>query len=58
MGQLKLAEAVDPVCGMTVMPNASTPHAEHDDVAYYFCCSGCHRAFTDNPAAYVKAATR
>jgi xanthine dehydrogenase accessory factor len=58
MRQLKLAEAVDPVCGMTVTPNASTLHVEHDGVTYYFCCSGCHRAFSDNPSAYVKAATR
>ena len=58
MRQLKLAEAVDPVCGMTVTPNASTLHLEHDGVTYYFCCSGCHRAFSDNPHKYVKAATR
>ena len=58
MRQLKLAEAVDPVCGMTVTPNASTLHLEHDAVTYYFCCSGCHRAFSDNPHAYIKAATR
>ncbi len=51
MRQLKLAEAVDPVCGMTVTPNASTLHVEHDGVTYYFCCSGCHRAFSDNPHA-------
>jgi len=58
MRQLKLAEAVDPVCGMTVTPNASTLHVEHDGVTYHFCCSGCHRAFSDNPHGYVKAATR
>jgi xanthine dehydrogenase accessory factor len=53
--QLKLAEAVDPVCGMTVTPSASAPSAVHDGATYYFCCAGCHRAFTDNPSAYVKA---
>ena len=58
MRQLKLAEAVDPVCGMTVAPNASTLHVEHDSVTYYFCCSGCHRAFSDNPHSFIKAATR
>jgi xanthine dehydrogenase accessory factor len=58
MRPLKLAEAVDPVCGMTVTPNASTLHYEHAGVTYFFCCSGCHRAFTDNPSKYVKAATR
>jgi xanthine dehydrogenase accessory factor len=55
---LQLAEALDPVCGMKVVPNASTLHFEHDRVTYYFCCSGCHRAFSDNPRAYVKAVTR
>jgi len=55
MRQLKLAEAVDPVCGMTVTPNASTLHLEHDSVTYYFCCSGCHRAFSDNPHAYTES---
>ena len=58
MPQLKMTEAVDPVCGMTVMPNASTLHLEHDGVTYYFCCSGCHRAFSETPQKYVKAATR
>jgi len=58
MRQLKLAEAIDPVCRMTVTPNASTLHVEHDGVTYYFCCAGCHRAFSDNPHSYMKAATR
>ena len=56
--QLKLAEAVDPVCGMTVTPNASAMHVEHDGVTYYFCCAGCRRAFSENPDAYVKAVLR
>jgi xanthine dehydrogenase accessory factor len=58
MRQLKLAEAVDPVCGMTVVPNAGALHLEHDGVTYYFCCAGCHRAFSDNPHAYTKAVPR
>jgi xanthine dehydrogenase accessory factor len=55
---LKLAEAVDPVCGMTVTPNASARPLDHDGVTYYFCCAGCHRAFSDNPDAFVKAVHR
>ncbi len=55
---LTLAEAVDPVCGMTVTPNASAMPLEHDGVTYYFCCAGCHRAFSETPQKYVKAATR
>jgi xanthine dehydrogenase accessory factor len=53
--QLALAEAVDPVCGMTVQLGASAMPLEHDGVTYYFCCAGCHRAFEENPDAYAKA---
>jgi xanthine dehydrogenase accessory factor len=49
---LKLAEAVDPVCGMTVMAGASAMTAEHDGVTYYFCCAGCRQKFSQNPGAY------
>jgi xanthine dehydrogenase accessory factor len=53
--QLALAEALDPVCGMTVQPGASAMPLEHDGLTYYFCCAGCHRAFEENPDAYAKA---
>ncbi|HEY2281105.1 MAG TPA: XdhC family protein [Streptosporangiaceae bacterium] len=53
--QLALAEAIDPVCGMTVQPGAAAMPVEHDGVAYYFCCAGCHRAFEEDPDTYVKA---
>jgi xanthine dehydrogenase accessory factor len=56
--QLKLAEAVDPVCGMTVMANGSAVPLEHDGITYYFCCAGCHQKFNENPDAYVKAVLR
>ena len=54
----KLAEAVDPVCGMTVTANASAMPAEHDGVTYYFCCAGCRQKFSENPDAYIKAVLR
>jgi xanthine dehydrogenase accessory factor len=56
--ELQLAEAVDPVCGMTVMANAAAMPAEHGGITYYFCCAGCHRAFDENPAAYIKGVLR
>jgi xanthine dehydrogenase accessory factor len=52
------AEAVDPVCGMTVTANASAMSAEHDGVAHYFCCAGCRQKFSENPGAYIKAVLR
>jgi len=56
--QLKLAENVDPVCGMSVMPSASAITAEHEGTSYYFCCAGCRRAFSENPGAYTEAVLR
>ena len=51
----KLAQAADPVCGMTVTADASGRPLTHDGVTYYFCCAGCRRTFEENPEAYVKA---
>jgi xanthine dehydrogenase accessory factor len=56
--ELKLAEAVDPVCGMTVMASAAAMPAEHDGITYYFCCAGCRQKFSENPDAYIKAVLR
>lgn len=38
-------EALDPVCGMTVMVGPDTPHLTIDDVDYWFCGSGCRNSF-------------
>jgi xanthine dehydrogenase accessory factor len=55
---LKLAEAVDPVCGMTVPADASALPLEHDGTTYYFCCAGCHRSFEEHPDEYAGAVLR
>jgi xanthine dehydrogenase accessory factor len=52
------AEAVDPVCGMTVAATAASHPLAHDGVTYYFCCTGCRRKFELDPAAYVTRETR
>jgi len=54
----RTGQAVDPVCGMTVAADASGRPLSRDGVTYYFCSSGCRRAFEDDPAAYVKRETR
>ena len=43
------ADAVDPVCGMTVTADASALSLAHEGVTYYFCCAGCRRTFEQNP---------
>jgi xanthine dehydrogenase accessory factor len=54
LGELPV-EAVDPVCGMTVVVGPSTPSAEHDGVTYWFCCPGCRSRFAQDPATYLAA---
>jgi xanthine dehydrogenase accessory factor len=56
--ELRLAEATDPVCGMTVTPGAAGLPFEYEGSTYYFCCAGCRRSFEQSPDAYMKAAMR
>lgn len=48
--------AVDPVCGMSVAMVEASLHLDHDGVRWWFCGSGCLRAFAADPAAYAPPA--
>ena len=50
------AEAIDPVCGMTVAAGPSSYPLEHDGTTYYFCRAACRQEFARDPAAYLKEA--
>ena len=45
----------DPVCAMTVDPNADKPSHEHDGHVYRFCNPGCRDKFKAAPEDYIKA---
>src|SRR5215208_1526735 len=45
--------AVDPVCGMAVEVASARHVVEHGGTRYYFCCSGCRRAFEQEPEKYA-----
>ena len=45
--------ATDPVCGMTVPALDTSLHLDHDGVRYWFCGSGCLRAFAADPSGYL-----
>jgi Cu+-exporting ATPase len=45
----------DPVCGMTVDPEADTPQLEHGGHVYHFCHDGCRDKFAADPDAYIEA---
>ncbi len=48
---------LDPVCGMTVAPETSAHHADHDGARYHFCSSGCRAKFVADPDKYLAPAT-
>jgi xanthine dehydrogenase accessory factor len=51
-GTGSLATALDPVCSMTVVAVESSLHLDHAGTRYWFCGSGCLRAFAASPAEY------
>lgn len=42
----------DPICGMTVDPEAGKPHFEHDGHDFHFCSEGCRTKFAADPAEH------
>ncbi len=47
------AGEIDPVCGMSVDPNAGKPSAEHGGKTFWFCSNGCKAKFEADPAKYL-----
>ncbi|NYT32180.1 heavy metal translocating P-type ATPase [Rhizobium sp. WYCCWR 11128] len=45
----------DPVCGMTVDPQAGKPSLDHDGRIYHFCSEGCRTKFAAAPEDYLTA---
>ncbi len=42
--------AVDPICGMTVVPGPDTAHLHLDGTDHWFCCTGCRDRFAAGAA--------
>jgi xanthine dehydrogenase accessory factor len=47
------AEAIDPVCGMTVDVAGAGHRSEWSGRIVYFCCEGCKTSFDREPARYL-----
>lgn len=47
--------AIDPVCGMSVVMVDASLHLDHDGERFWFCGTGCLRAFAANPGNYLPA---
>ncbi|HAY66898.1 MAG TPA: hypothetical protein DCY82_01245 [Acidimicrobiaceae bacterium] len=44
------AEAIDPICGMTVIVGAQTPHLHHEGNDYWYCNVGCRNRHAEDVA--------
>ena len=49
------ADAVDPVCGMTVAVTPTASLLDYEETTYYFCCAGCRESFERDPGRYLGA---
>jgi len=49
------AEAIDPVCGMSVVTAGAEHRSEYLGQAYYFCCAHCRHSFDKEPEKYLQA---
>jgi len=47
------ATAVDPVCNMTVLVAGAKYQSTHEGVDFWFCASGCKKAFDADPALFL-----
>jgi xanthine dehydrogenase accessory factor len=47
------AEAVDPVCGMTVQVETAAHVYDYQGQSYTFCCAGCQETFAAAPEEYL-----
>ncbi|MDZ5697861.1 heavy metal translocating P-type ATPase [Chelativorans sp. M5D2P16] len=45
----------DPVCGMTVDPEAGKPTAQHEGRTFHFCSESCREKFVKDPGSYIEA---
>lgn len=49
-----MAQAIDPVCGMTVDTATAKFTTQYQGETLYFCAPGCKKAFEQAPEQYVK----
>ena len=55
---MKRSESVkyltDPVCGMSVNPDATWIVATIEGQKFYFCAESCRKSFVENPKKFLK----
>jgi xanthine dehydrogenase accessory factor len=49
------AQAIDPICGMTVVTASAEHRSLYAGQTYYFCCAHCRHTFEKDPRKYAQA---
>ena len=49
--------AIDPICKMEVDEKTVQYKSEYNGKTYFFCASGCKKAFDEDPDKYVNTET-
>ncbi|MGE3841053.1 MAG: YHS domain-containing protein [Vicinamibacterales bacterium] len=52
-----MAQAKDPVCGMTIEESDAVGTSHYKDKRYYFCSHDCKKEFDENPEDYIERAS-
>ena len=47
-----MAQAKDPVCGMTIDSATAAGSSTYQGATYYFCSAGCKKQFDANPSKF------
>src|SRR5438270_11401589 len=50
---ISATKVIDPVCGMSVLPEQAAGSVEHQGVTYYFCSKSCVQRFAAAPEKYL-----
>lgn len=53
-----MAQAIDPVCGMTVDTDTAKFTTQYQGQTIYFCAAGCKKAFEKNPNDYLSSTSQ
>jgi YHS domain-containing protein len=57
MKEVNVIMAKDPVCNMDVDEKTAAAKSEYNGKTYYFCATGCKKAFDADPEKYLGGQT-
>ena len=53
-----MEKVIDPVCGMSMMPEKAAGKVERENRTWYFCTDACRQQFVADPERYLPPDTK